>query len=81
MKSAALELEKSVGKVSAFWSQKLALLTKQKELENELAGLKEENKEKDKILEQLEELEYKNKNTKDDFYLFMKEQIKAIVIV
>ena len=74
---AAEELEKSVGKVDAFESEKLDLLNKQQELENKIAELKEEGKERAETIEKLEEIKEKNKNAVQNYYLFNEEIVKV----
>jgi len=71
------ELEKSVGQLQSFESEKLSLLNQMEDLENQLEQIKEESEEREKLLKKLEELKEKNKNIKNNFYLFSEEQIKV----
>ena len=77
MNKAAEELEKSVGKVESFESEKLALLKKQQELENKVAELKEEGEEREETIKKLEEIKEKNKNAVQNYYLFNEEMVKV----
>ena len=77
MNKAADELEKSVGKVESFESEKLALLKKQQELENKVAELKEEGEEREETIKKLEEIKEKNKNAVQNYYLFNEEMVKV----
>ena len=77
MNKAAEELEKSVGKVESFESEKLALLKKQQELENKVAELKEEGEEREETIRKLEEIKEKNKNAVQNYYLFNEEMVKV----
>ena len=74
---AAEELEKSVGKVDSFESEKLALLKKQQELENQVALLKEEGQERAETIKKLEEIKEKNKNAVQNYYLFNEEIVNV----
>lgn len=72
------ELEEAYGqKVESIESEKLASLNKIQELENQLLDLKEETKERDEMIKQLEELKEKNKNIKDNYYLFLEDKTKV----
>ena len=77
MNKAVEELEKSVGKVESFESEKLALLKKQQELENKVAELKEEGEEREETIKKLEEIKEKNKNAVQNYYLFNEEMVKV----
>lgn len=77
MNKAADELEKSVGKLESFESEKLALLKKQQELENKVAELKEEGEEREETIKKLEEIKEKNKNAVQNYYLFNEEMVKV----
>ena len=75
MQKAAEDFEKSYGqKVASIESEKLASLNKIQDLENQLSDLKSENKERDEMIKQLEELKEKNENIKDNYYLFLEDQ-------
>ena len=76
MNKAAQELEKSVGKIESFESEKLALLKQQQELENQVDELKEEGKEREETIKKLEEIKEKNKNAVQNYYLFNEEMVK-----
>ena len=67
MNKAAQELEKSVGKIESFESEKLALLKQQQELENQVDELKEEGEEREQTIKKLEEIKEKN-NELNTFY-------------
>ena len=77
MLNAANELKLKVGELKTFESEKLALLKKLEDTENQLSELKEDSEERDKLLKQLEDLEKENENIKNDFYLFSEERIKV----
>ena len=70
------ELEKTVGEVKSVESEKLSLLNQIDELKFQLSKMKEESDEKDKIFKELERLQEKNKNIKNDYYIFSEERIK-----
>tara|TARA_X000000950_G_scaffold8932_1_gene9849 strand:- start:145 stop:1032 length:888 start_codon:yes stop_codon:yes gene_type:complete len=74
---AAEELEKSVGKIDSFESEKLALLKKQQKLENQVAQLKEEGQERAETIKKLEEIKEKNKNADQTYYVFNEEIVKV----
>jgi len=76
MNKAAQELEKSVGKIESFESEKLALLKQQQELENQVDELKEEGEEREQTIKKLEEIKEKNKNAIQNYYLFNEEMVK-----
>ena len=76
MNKAAQELEKSVGKIESFESEKLALLKQQQELENQVDELKEEGEEREQTIKKLEEIKEKNKNAVQNYYLFNEEMVK-----
>ena len=78
MQKAAEDFEKSYGqKVASIESEKLASLNKIQDLENQLSDLKSENKERDEMIKQLEQLKEKNENIKDNYYLFLEDQTKV----
>ena len=70
------ELEKTVGEVKSVESEKLSLLNQIDDLKSQLSKMKEESDEKDKIFKELEKLQEKNKNIKNDYYIFSEERIK-----
>lgn len=70
------ELEKTVGEVKSVESEKLSLLNQIDDLKSQLNKMKEESDEKDKIFKELEKLQEKNKNIKNDYYIFSEERIK-----
>jgi len=70
------ELEKTVGEVKSVESEKLSLLNQIDGLKSQLNKMKEESDEKDKIFKELEKLQEKNKNIKNDYYIFSEERIK-----
>ena len=70
------ELEKTVGEVKSVESEKLYLLNQIDDLKSQLSKMKEESDEKDKIFKELEKLKEKNKNIKNDYYIFSEERIK-----
>ncbi len=70
------ELEKTVGEVKSVESEKLSLLNQIDDLKSQLNKMKEESDEKDKIFKELEKLQEKNKNIKNDYYIFSEERVK-----
>ena len=77
MIEAADELEKTIGKVDTIESEKLDLLNMQQKLENEISELKEKSDERAETIKKLEEIKEKNKNAKQDYYLFNEEVVNV----
>lgn len=77
MIEAADELEKTIGKVDTIESEKLDLLNMQQKLENEISELKEKSEERAETIKKLEEIKEKNKNAKQDYYLFNEEVVNV----
>ena len=71
------QLEVSVGELASFESEKINLLKQMSELADQIKKLEGESDEKNKLLDQLKTLEAKNKNIKNNFYLFSEEKIKV----